>query len=82
MPGMGPDDTIAGLTEAKLDDYQDEKMQHSDDQIALSFYEDDGIHDGLEFPTEEEKQMLPRVSDDIPWSAYRECFQAHTLACR
>lgn len=32
----------------------------------------DGIHDGLEFPTEEEKATLRRVADTIPWNAYRE----------
>ena len=32
----------------------------------------DGIHDGLEFPTEEETKTLRRVADAIPWNAYRE----------
>lgn len=32
----------------------------------------DGIHDGLEFPTEEEIEILRRVSDAIPWTAYRK----------
>jgi len=32
----------------------------------------DGIHDGLEFPTEEEKKTLRRVADTIPWNAYRQ----------
>ena len=32
----------------------------------------DGIHDGLEFPTEDEKNTLRRVSDTIPWNSYRE----------
>lgn len=36
----------------------------------------DGIHDGLEFPTDEEKLTLKRVSDKLPWAAYRE--QSHT----
>jgi POT family proton-dependent oligopeptide transporter len=30
----------------------------------------DGIHDGLEFPTEEERLTLRRVADTIPWNAY------------
>ncbi|KAJ7225107.1 PTR2-domain-containing protein [Mycena haematopus] len=30
----------------------------------------DGIHDGLVFPTEEERATLRRVSDAIPWNAY------------
>lgn len=33
-------------------------------------HELDGIHDGLEFPTEEERATLRRVSDTIPWNAY------------
>lgn len=32
----------------------------------------DGIHDGLEFPSEEEKLTLRRVTDTIPWNAYRK----------
>ena len=35
-------------------------------------YEVDGIHDGLVFPTEEERATLRRVPDSIPWSAYRK----------
>jgi proton-dependent oligopeptide transporter, POT family len=31
----------------------------------------DGIHDGLEYPTEEERRTLRRVADRIPWAAYR-----------
>ncbi|KAG5339838.1 hypothetical protein C0989_003347 [Termitomyces sp. Mn162] len=30
----------------------------------------DGIHDALEFPTEEERETLRRVPDSLPWSAY------------
>ncbi|KAG5339839.1 hypothetical protein C0989_003348 [Termitomyces sp. Mn162] len=35
----------------------------------------DGIHDALEFPTEEERETLRRVPDTVPWSAYRELDQ-------
>ena len=35
-------------------------------------HELDGIHDGLVFPTEEERATLRRIPDIIPWSAYRE----------
>jgi len=34
----------------------------------------DGIHDGLEFPTDEEKQTLRRVPDKIPTNAYLVAF--------
>ncbi|KAG6895516.1 hypothetical protein C0992_000900 [Termitomyces sp. T32_za158] len=30
----------------------------------------DGVHDGLQFPTERERETLRRVPDSIPWSAY------------
>ncbi|KAF8880843.1 hypothetical protein BD779DRAFT_1547414 [Infundibulicybe gibba] len=30
----------------------------------------DGVHDGLEFPTEYEWAMLGRVSNSIPWNAH------------
>jgi POT family proton-dependent oligopeptide transporter len=36
----------------------------------------DSIHDGLLFPTAEEMLTLRRVSDAIPWNAYRE-YLAH-----
>jgi POT family proton-dependent oligopeptide transporter len=35
-------------------------------------HELDGIHDGLEFPTEEERATLRRIPDTIPWNAYCE----------
>lgn len=75
MPGMAQDDTVAGLAEAKKDEYAIEhKHATSDsDHIDSSMYEPDGIHDGLEFPTEVEINTLRRVSDAIPWAAYCEC---------
>ncbi|KAF9044140.1 peptide transporter PTR2A [Panaeolus papilionaceus] len=41
----------------------------SDRQSDLD-HELDGIHDGLTFPTEEEKVTLRRIPDTIPWNAY------------
>ena len=35
-------------------------------------HELDGIHDGLEFPTEEERTTLRRIPDTVPWNAYCE----------
>lgn len=43
----------------------------TDHQSQLD-HELDGIHDGLVFPTEEEKLTLRRIPDSIPWNAYRE----------
>jgi len=42
---------------------------HSHEKLDAE-YELDGIHDGLVFPTEEERMTLRRVSDFIPWNAY------------
>ncbi|KAJ8474525.1 hypothetical protein ONZ45_g15917 [Pleurotus djamor] len=47
-----------------------EKRSSSEASISDVEHELDGIHDGLEFPTEEEKLTLRRVSDAIPWNAY------------
>ncbi|KAF8872958.1 peptide transporter PTR2A [Infundibulicybe gibba] len=44
-----------------------DKVSTEDQSIE---HELDGIHDGLEFPTEHERQTLRRVSDSIPWNAY------------
>lgn len=68
MVGVQPDDdAIAGLSEAKQHAYLDEKYPHSDVSHEL-----DGIHDGLEFPTDEERATLRRVADKIPYHAYCE----------
>ncbi|KAF7301619.1 hypothetical protein MIND_00727400 [Mycena indigotica] len=34
----------------------------------------DGVHDGLEFPTDEERATLRRVSDSLPWNVYLIAF--------
>ena len=72
MAGLQADrDIVAGLAEAKHAEYELEKKGLSP---AASSHEQelDGIHDGLEFPTEEEKHTLRRVPDQVPWSAYCE----------
>ena len=73
MAGLQADrDIIAGLAEAKRDEYELEKKGIISPTSSAHEHELDGIHDGLEFPTEEEKATLRRVSDTIPWAAYRE----------
>ncbi|KAJ7764710.1 peptide transporter PTR2A [Mycena metata] len=37
---------------------------------ARQLHELDGIHDGLVFPTDEERETLRRVPDTMPWNAY------------
>ena len=69
MAGLGTDrDIVAGLAEAQHDLVALEKkgLAMRDDESS----ELDGIHDGLEFPTEEEKQTLRRVADTLPLRAY------------
>ncbi|KAG5638605.1 hypothetical protein H0H81_011495 [Sphagnurus paluster] len=47
-----------------------EKAGSSTDDIAEGSLVLDGIHDGLTFPTEEERLTLRRVPDSIPWNVY------------
>ena len=82
MAGLQADtDILAGLAEAQRVSLELEKKglasPHSDEEHEL-----DGVHDDLEFPTEEEKQTLRRVSDTLPLSAYCEFkHTAITLGC-
>ena len=81
MAGLQTDDAIlAGYAEADRDQYILEKKLGSgshDHIISEATQELDGIHDGLEFPTDEERDTLRRVSDSIPWNAYRTSASLH-----
>ncbi|KAF9269358.1 PTR2-domain-containing protein [Marasmius fiardii PR-910] len=57
-------DEIVALSHVKKDELIDEKQSFQSEQ------ELDGIHDDLEFPTEEEKLTLRRVADKMPWDSY------------
>ena len=59
------------LTTSSVDD--EKRLSASD----VAPYEPDGIHDGLEFPTDEERETLRRVPDSIPWAAYRAFFSLY-----
>lgn len=75
MAGLQTDDArLAGLAEAAHDQFIHDKKFASDDHIVseTASHELDGIHDGLEFPTDEERETLRRVADYVPWNAYRE----------
>lgn len=80
MAGLQADkDILAGLAEAQRDEVELEKKGfhvRDSEESTQGEHELDGIHDGLEFPTEEEKQTLRRVSDKLPLSAYCECFHS------
>ncbi|OBZ66420.1 putative peptide transporter ptr2 [Grifola frondosa] len=73
MAGLQTDDIVfAGYAEAKKDEY--EKKSPSSDDHHLSHTEFDSVHEGLEFPTDEERDILRRVSDSVPWNAYMIAF--------
>ncbi|OBZ77984.1 putative peptide transporter ptr2 [Grifola frondosa] len=76
MAGLQTDDAaFAGYAEAKRDEARlgvDEKKAVSSAEVSQA--ELDGIHDGLEFPTDEERETLRRVSDALPWTAYLIAF--------
>lgn len=60
------DQTAAALVDEK-------KSNHNESSAGSELeHELDGIHDGLEFPTEEERATLRRVPDKVPWNAYCE----------
>lgn len=59
----------------KLDEHDDAKtsIEKPDlDENIQALIAFDGIHDGLVFPTDEERATLKRVADKVPWNAYRE----------
>lgn len=78
MAGLQTDDAVfAGYAEAERDQYiLEKKLGHSHDHIVseAASHELDGIHDGLEFPTDEERDTLRRVADTVPWNAYLIAF--------
>ncbi|CAL1710845.1 unnamed protein product [Somion occarium] len=77
MAGLQSDDPVyQGYAEAKRAEFELHKDSGSDDHVVSSAgdHELDGIHDGLEFPTEEDKLTLRRVADTIPWNAYLIAF--------
>ena len=79
MAGLVQDTDFAALSETKKHDAEVEKL-HTISSESTS--ELDGIHDGLEFPTDEERATLRRVSDTLPWSAYCSLPHSDTSQCR
>ncbi|KAJ7444346.1 peptide transporter PTR2A [Mycena latifolia] len=77
MAGLQTDGTapLAAISNVEAvrekDDSFDEKHPRGSLEVQ---HEPDGIHDGLEFPTEEERVTLRRVPDSVPWNAYLIAF--------
>jgi len=66
MSAIQQDDVaLAAMADIKKHDSMEKRSASSIDDDEL-----DGIHDGLEFPTEEERATLRRVPDKVPWAAY------------
>lgn len=61
------DDVFGALSDLKT---HTEKL--SFENGSNNTHELDGVHDGLQFPTDEERATLRRVADTIPWNAYRK----------
>lgn len=73
MAGHGADDLlpVVALDGGQRTEFEEEKKLPLVDNIASSIdHELDGIHDGLVFPNEHERETLRRVSDTIPWNSY------------
>ncbi|KAJ6546367.1 POT family-domain-containing protein [Mycena sp. CBHHK59/15] len=69
MAGLQTDiDALAANSEVVK--HEKSEYPYEKSEVAESTHEPDGIHDGLVFPTEEERATLRRVSDTIPWNAY------------
>ncbi len=86
MAGLQADkDILAGLAEAQRDEVELEKKGfhiRDSEESTQGEHELDGIHDGLEFPTEEEKQTLRRVSESSLSARTVSAFILHlTLSC-
>ncbi|KDR80157.1 hypothetical protein GALMADRAFT_62598 [Galerina marginata CBS 339.88] len=63
MSAIQHDDQALAALDKKHDSGSSDRQSELDHEL-------DGIHDGLEFPTEEERATLRRVPDKVPWNAY------------
>jgi len=75
MPGPQRDKATAATS-----NIQDGWERPPNSNIFHNSDELDGTHDGLTFPTDEEKEILRRVPDSIPSNVYRE-LTAMNLFC-
>ncbi|KAL0572403.1 hypothetical protein V5O48_009564 [Marasmius crinis-equi] len=68
MSGTGADGVQQLTARSAFEGRRDEEVSQSEKGSIEP--EDDTAHDGLQFPTEEERQNLRRVSDTLPWNAF------------
>ncbi|KAJ3933052.1 MAG: PTR2-domain-containing protein [Lentinula lateritia] len=76
MAGLQPDalDELVATHIVTHNEYEMKKEHPELDVASAESFEPDGIHDGLEFPTEAERLTLRRVSDTLPWASYLIAF--------
>jgi len=70
MSGPQGDEATASIYVQDRGSKSQERSSNS--HVVHNLIELDGIHDGLTFPTEEEKKNLCRIPDSIPLNVYRE----------
>jgi POT family proton-dependent oligopeptide transporter len=76
MAGLDHDTAgFAGLAEAQRDQIAFDRKGLTESASVVSANDEkrehDEAHAGLEFPTAEERAVLRRVADSIPWPTYR-----------
>ncbi|KAG1724702.1 POT family-domain-containing protein [Suillus paluster] len=64
------DDLVVGLADPPRHSEPVYDIEEKHSESIVFDKEIDSIHEGLQFPTEEELLTLRRVSDAIPWNAY------------
>ena len=58
------------MADVQYDDPDELGEDQEKERLLISDHELDSIHEGLIFPTEDERLTLRRVPDSIPWNAY------------
>jgi hypothetical protein len=61
---------FSAMADVQYYDQNEFGEEQENERLLKSDQELDGIHDGLTFPTKDERLTLRRVPDSIPWNAY------------
>ena len=67
------------MADVQYYDHNEFREEREKERLLTSDQELDGFHDGLIFPTEDERLTLRRVPDSIPWNAYCKFSMNKTL---